>query len=69
MSLRTTRRIGKALSGALDQATYRGYVTGFEAARDHAAALARAAGQPALARAIAGLAPLPDRERDAPGRG
>jgi hypothetical protein len=57
------------LSRALDQATYEGYAAGFIAARDHAAALAQAAGDATLARAIAALRPLPDRTREAPGRG
>jgi succinate dehydrogenase/fumarate reductase flavoprotein subunit len=58
----------RALAASLDRASYAGYVAGFEAARDAAAALARAARAPALAEAIAALAPLPDRGRDDPGR-
>jgi hypothetical protein len=62
MSVRATRRIGQAIAGALDQATYRGYVAGFEAARDQAAAILRVAGQPQLARTVASLAPRSERE-------
>jgi hypothetical protein len=69
MSVRATRRIGQAIAGVLDQATYRGYVAGFEAARDQAAAILRVAGQPQLARTVANLAPLPERDFDAAGRG
>lgn len=58
-----------ALARSLDRATYEGYVAGFTAARDAAAALAGEDGQQALARAIAALAPLPDRSRNDPGRG
>jgi hypothetical protein len=58
-----------ALGQSLDRATYAGYVAGFIAARDAAVALAEGAGNTALAEAIAALAPLPGRSRDAPGRG
>jgi succinate dehydrogenase/fumarate reductase flavoprotein subunit len=58
-----------ALGQSLDRATYAGYVAGFTAARDAAAALAEAGGNDALAASIAALAPLPDRSRDEPGRG
>ena len=66
---RSVRRIGAVLTDAMDQATYRGYRAGFEAARDQAAQLAREAGEPALARRIARLAPLPDRSRESEGQG
>ena len=58
------RAAARGLAASLDRATYAGYVAGFEAARDEAAALARAAGNALLAEAIAALAPLPDRGRD-----
>jgi succinate dehydrogenase/fumarate reductase flavoprotein subunit len=63
------RAAARALAQSLDRATYAGYVAGFEAARDAAAALARAAHDHALAAAIEALAPLPDRGREGPGRG
>lgn len=59
----------RALAASLDRATYAGYVAGFEAARASAAALARAAGNLALAARIEALAPLPDRNRTDPGLG
>lgn len=57
-----------AIAEALDRATYAGYVAGFAAARDGAAALAEAEGASTLAERIRALAPLPDRSRRAPGR-
>lgn len=63
------RAAAEALAGTLDRASYAGYVAGFTAARDAAARLARAAGDDALAEAIAALAPLPDRRRNEPGIG
>ena len=48
---------------SLDRATYEGYRLGFEAARAEAAALARQAGQGALAAAMEAMQPLPDRRR------
>lgn len=65
---RAAAGVSLRLARALDQATHAGYVAGFEAARDAAEALARARGDAALAEAIAALAPMPDRSRDAPGR-
>jgi hypothetical protein len=65
----TTRAAALGLARSLDQATYAGYVAGFTAARDTAAALARKAGDAALADAIASLAPLPDHGREDKGRG
>lgn len=59
----------RVLAASLDRATYAGYVAGFEAARAAAAALARAAGDDALATRIDALAPLPDRNRTDRGRG
>jgi hypothetical protein len=63
------RAAAQALAGSLDRASYAGYVAGFTAARDAAARLARDAGDETLARAIAALAPLPDRRRNEPGIG
>jgi H+/gluconate symporter-like permease len=63
------RRIGRALAESMDQASYAGYVAGFMAARDQAAAIASGNGATLTARAIAALAPLPARDRKAPGRG
>jgi hypothetical protein len=62
------RGTARALAASLDRASYAGYVAGFEAARDAAAALARARGAAELADAIAALAPLPDRGRNDPGQ-
>jgi hypothetical protein len=69
MSTDATRAAAASLGRNLDRATYAGYVAGFTAARDAAAALARARDGEELAAAIAALAPLPDRSRDEPGRG
>ncbi|MCS6855894.1 MAG: hypothetical protein NZ523_14255 [Elioraea sp.] len=62
------RNPASTIAEALDRATYGGYVAGFTAARDRAAALAEAEGAAALAERIRALAPLPDRSRRAPGR-
>lgn len=64
-----SRAAAASLTRSLDRATYAGYAAGFAAARDASAALARAAGQPALADTIGALQPLPDRARDGTGRG
>lgn len=64
----STRHPGSAIAEALDRATYAGYAAGFAAARDTAAALAEADGATGLAERIRALAPLPDRNRRAPGR-
>lgn len=69
MSAEAPRAAAASIGRSLDRATYAGYVAGFTAARDAAAALARAGGGVALAAAIAALEPLPDRSRDDPGRG
>jgi hypothetical protein len=55
--------IARGLAMSLDRATYEGYRLGFEAARAEAAALARQAGQGALAAAMEAMQPLPDRRR------
>ncbi len=47
---------------------YSGYVAGFTAARDAAAALAEEEGAMELAEHIRALAPLPDRSRQTLGR-
>ena len=69
MSADAARAAAASLSRSLDRATYEGYVAGFTAARDAAAAIARARGGHDLAAAITALAPLPDRSRDDTGRG
>ncbi|WP_291298523.1 hypothetical protein [Elioraea sp.] len=64
-----THAAAQALAVSLDRASYAGYVAGFTAARDAAAKLARRDGDDALGKAIAALAPLPDRRRNEPGIG
>lgn len=55
--------VARGLAATLDRATYAGYRLGFEAARAEAAALARRAGQGALAAALEAMQPLPDRRQ------
>jgi hypothetical protein len=55
--------IARGFATSLDRATYEGYRLGFEAARAEAAALARRAGQEALAAAMEAMQPLPERGR------
>lgn len=55
-----TESIARGLARSLDRATYEGYRTGFEAAREEAALMAELAGQGALATRLRTMRPLPD---------